>query len=58
MSEAKAWGKELEERAVRLGYLSREEIEGAKPDWHGEFWDWRSKFMRKQYREHGEEIEQ
>jgi len=56
VSEAKAWGEELEERAVRLGYISRQDLEGAKPDWHGKFWQWRSKFMRSQYRKHDEEI--
>jgi hypothetical protein len=41
-SEARAWRQELEERAVRQGLISEEELEGAKPDWHGEFLAWRN----------------
>ncbi|MDP0490977.1 MAG: hypothetical protein Q7Q71_08015 [Verrucomicrobiota bacterium JB023] len=37
-SELKAWGQELEERMLRLGKVSREELEEAKPDWPEEFW--------------------
>jgi hypothetical protein len=42
VSEARAWRKELEERAIRQGFISEEELEGAKPDWHGEFLAWRN----------------
>jgi hypothetical protein len=42
VSEARAWRRELEERAVRQGLISEEELEGAKPDWHGEFLAWRN----------------
>jgi hypothetical protein len=42
VSEARAWREELEERAVRLGAVTREELEGAKPDWHGDFLEWKN----------------
>lgn len=45
-SEAKAWGKEIEARAVRQGVITAEELEGSKPDWHGEFMEWRNKWER------------
>lgn len=41
-SEARAWRLELEERAVRQGLISKEELEGAKPDWQGAFLEWRN----------------
>jgi hypothetical protein len=41
VSEARAWRRELEERAVRQGLVTEEELEGSKPDWHGEFLAWR-----------------
>jgi hypothetical protein len=40
VSEAKAWRQELEERALKQGKVTPEELEGSKPDWHGEFWEW------------------
>ena len=46
VSEAQAWRKELEERAVRQGAITEEELEGSKPDWHGEFLEWRNKRER------------
>lgn len=42
VSEAQAWRNELEERAVRQGMISEEDLEGAKPDWHGEFLQWQN----------------
>ena len=42
VSEARAWRKELEDRAIRQGFISEEELEGAKPDWHGEFLAWQN----------------
>ena len=48
VSEIKAWRKELEERAIAQGRITREELEGAKPDWHGEFLNWRSKWQKEQ----------
>ena len=44
--EAQAWRKELEERAVRQGMITQEDLEGSKPDWHGEFLQWRNKKER------------
>ncbi|MCP5522346.1 MAG: hypothetical protein H7A46_12440 [Verrucomicrobiales bacterium] len=46
-TEAIAWGKELEERAVEKGIITREELEGQKPDWHA-WWlyDYNSRFAR------------
>ena len=49
-SEAKAWGKIIEEKAVRTGFISREELEGAKPDWYGKFLEWDSKWRKQQLR--------
>jgi hypothetical protein len=46
VSEAQAWRKELEERAVRQGMITQEDLEGSKPDWHGEFLQWRNKKER------------
>jgi hypothetical protein len=45
-SEARAWRRELEERAVKQGVITEEELEGAKPDWHGEFLQWRNRRER------------
>lgn len=45
-SEARAWRLELEARAVRQGFVTEEELEGAKPDWHGEFLQWRNRRER------------
>ena len=45
-SEARAWRMELEARALRQGLISEEELEGARPDWRGEFLDWRNKKER------------
>jgi hypothetical protein len=46
VSEAKAWREELEQRAIEQGRITAEELEGAKPDWHGEFLQWRNKKER------------
>jgi hypothetical protein len=46
VSEVLAWKEELEERAVRQGAITREELEGAKPDWEGEFLHWRDRSER------------
>jgi hypothetical protein len=46
VSEAKAWRHELEERALRQGTISQEELEGARPDWHGEFLEWQNEKER------------
>ena len=46
MSEAKAWRQELKQRAIEQGRITQEKLEGAKPDWHGEFLQWRNKRER------------
>jgi hypothetical protein len=46
VSEAKAWRQELEQRAIEQGRITAEELEGAKPDWHGEFLQWRNEKER------------
>lgn len=46
VSEARAWRAELEERALKHGVITQEELEGAKPDWNGEFLEWRDKKER------------
>lgn len=53
VSEARAWRDELEERAIALGNVTREELEGAKPDWHGDFMDWRSRWRKEQLKKLG-----
>lgn len=40
VSECKAWAEEIKERMLRLGQISKKELEGEKPDWFGKFWDW------------------
>lgn len=47
VDELKLWGKELKERAIRQGAISREELEGEKPDWLGEFYEWNCERQRK-----------
>jgi len=50
-SEARAWRQELEKRALSQGTVTEEELEGAKPDWSGDFLQWKNK------RERGETVE-
>jgi hypothetical protein len=45
-SEARAWREELEERALSQGTITEEELEGARPNWSGEFLQWRNKRER------------
>jgi hypothetical protein len=45
-SEARAWREELEERALSQGTITEEELEGARPDWSGDFLQWREKRER------------
>ncbi len=40
VSECKAWAAEIKERMLRLGQITREELEGEKPDWSNDFWRW------------------
>jgi hypothetical protein len=37
VSELKEWRKDIEHRLMCDGTISREELEGAKPDWSGDF---------------------
>jgi hypothetical protein len=46
VSEAKSWGQELKERAIKEGRITREELEGAKPDWVGDFQEWDSRWKK------------
>ena len=46
VSEAKAWKAELEERALRMGKITKEELEGSRPDWTGEYLEWRNESER------------
>jgi hypothetical protein len=46
VSEARAWRAELEERAIRQGVITREELEGSRPDWAGEFMEWKNSSER------------
>lgn len=45
--EAKLWGEELKERALKREEITVEELEGAKPDWHGDFWEWRNRAAKR-----------
>ena len=45
-SEARAWREELEERALSQGTITEDELEGARPDWSGNFLQWREKRER------------
>lgn len=53
VSEARAWRKELEDRAIAQGNVTIEELEGAKPDWHGDFLDWQSRWRKEQLKKQG-----
>lgn len=46
VSECRAWREELEAKAVSQGKITPEELEGSKPDWNGEFMNWRNKSER------------
>jgi hypothetical protein len=46
VSELQAWRKELEERAVKQGNITQEEMEGSRPDWQGEFMQWKNERER------------
>src|SRR6266404_5941961 len=46
VSEARAWRRELEARALQQGAITEEELEGANPDWHGEFLQWKNRRER------------
>jgi len=46
VSELQAWRKELEKRAVKQGNITQEEMEGSRPDWQGEFMNWKNEKER------------
>lgn len=46
VDECKAWAEEITERMLRLGQVTREELEGDKPDWSHDFWEWESKWRK------------
>jgi hypothetical protein len=48
VSECKAWRAEIERRAIERGLVTREELEGDKPDWHGDFLFWKSRWAKQQ----------
>jgi len=50
VSECKAWGDEIKERAIEKGFVTRKELEGDKPDWHGQFLEPDSRWERQQLR--------
>lgn len=45
-SELRAWRDKLEKRALAENRITPEELEGSKPDWNGEFLQWRNKKER------------
>lgn len=53
VSECKAWGREIQERAIKQGIVTREELEGDKPDWHGEFLEANSSWEKKKTKSKG-----
>lgn len=40
VAECKAWAEDLKDRMLRLGVITREELEGEAPDWSNDFWKW------------------
>lgn len=53
VSEVRAWRKDLEERAIAQGNVTREQLEGARPDWEGDFVDWHSRWQKEQLKKAG-----
>ncbi len=51
VSECQAWGEELKAIALARGKVTRAELEGDIPDWHGEFLDWQVRESRRKARE-------
>ena len=51
VSDCNTWRKELEERAIERGVVTREELEGNRPDWTETFLEWDSKFAKHRYKE-------
>lgn len=50
VSECNDWRRELEERAIERGVITREELEGNRPDWTDTFLEWDSKFAKRRQR--------
>jgi len=50
VSECKAWKAELEQRAIEQGAVTQKELDGDKPDWHGDFLFWNSRWAKAQAR--------
>lgn len=50
VSECKAWKAEIERRAIEQGVVTAKELQGDKPDWHGDFLHWNSRWAREQLR--------
>jgi hypothetical protein len=50
VSECKAWKAEIEQRAIEQGVVTEKELSGDKPDWHGHFLDWNSRWTKEQAR--------
>jgi hypothetical protein len=46
VSEAAAWRTEIEQRAIKKGLVTREELDGDKPDWQGCFLESNSSFAK------------
>ena len=51
VSECQGWAEELKGVAVARGIVTRAELEGDIPDWHGEFLDWYTRETRRKARE-------
>jgi hypothetical protein len=52
-SECRAWGKEIEQRAIERGVVTEKELEGDKPDWAGRFLEPNSRWERQQLKRAG-----
>lgn len=50
VSECKAWKAELEQRAIDQGIVTAKDLMGDKPDWHGDFLRWGSRWAKEQGR--------
>ncbi len=51
VSEAKAWGEEMEAKRARGEKIYRQDIEGEVPDFEGRFFDWDSAWRKKKIKE-------
>lgn len=53
VSECRAWAEEIKGVALARGIVTKEELEGDIPDWHGEFLEWHVREARRIAREAG-----